>query len=204
MPDLRRDVLALKSMSGALHFADPSIINLATDPRVALVTIGGGTLGHWVNEHDLRPLGRPEAHIYDRDVPSYAQAAADVNARGDGSWAVQTVKLEIEDYLHPDAIQEGLQPAAVFGDNEDVPAIVGAAGGWKPSTAKRKLAREAFPRMTAARIRLRDPAGEIEALLREIEATLQCTYGVSTINGTLSAFRRTFCDEQGCWIPCLV
>lgn len=167
------DVLALKFMSHALHQADPTIINLASDPRIAFVALGGGTLTHWVNEHYLRPLGRPEAHIYDRDVAKYADSVAEVNARGDGSWAVQTLKLEVENYLHPDAIDEGLGLTVAFGDNDDVPAIVGAAaGGWNANTTKRKLARYAFPKMTAARIRARDPSGEFEAILRRIEATL--------------------------------
>jgi len=159
-------------MSSALHLADPTIIDLSSDPRIAFVVLGGGTLSHWVNEHYLRPLGRPEIHVYDRDVATYAQSVADVNARGDGSWAVQTLKLEVENYLHPDAIQEGLGVVVAFGDNDDVPAIVGAAGGWKANTTKRKLARYAFPKMTAARINARDPGGEFEALLRRIEASL--------------------------------
>jgi putative ATP-dependent endonuclease of OLD family len=166
------DVLALRCMSSALHLADPTIIDLSSDPRIAFVVLGGGTLSHWVNEHYLRPLGRPEIHVYDRDVATYAQSVADVNARGDGSWAVQTLKLEVENYLHPDAIQEGLGVVVAFGDNDDVPAIVGAAGGWKANTTKRKLARYAFPKMTAARINARDPGGEFEALLRRIEASL--------------------------------
>jgi len=167
------DVLALKHMSQALHQADPTIINLASDPRVAFVALGGGALTHWVNEHYLRPLGRPEAHIYDRDVAKYADSVVEVNARGDGSWAVQTLKLEVENYLHPDAISEGLGVTVAFGDDDDVPKIVGAvAGGWNANTTKRKLARYAFPKMTAARIRARDPSGEIEAILRRIKATL--------------------------------
>jgi putative ATP-dependent endonuclease of the OLD family len=166
------DVMALRCLSRALHQHDHTVIDLTADPRVAFVVLGGGTLTHWVNEHYLRPLGRPESHIYDRDVAKYAQSVADVNARGDGSWAIQTQMLEVENYLHPDAIQEGLGLAVAFGDTDDVPAIVGAAGGWNPSTTKRKLARYAFPKMTAARIQARDPAGEVEGWLRRIEASI--------------------------------
>jgi len=54
----------------------------------------------------LKGLGRPEVHIYDSDVAKYDADIAQVNRRTDGSWGVQTAKLEIENYLHPDAIQE--------------------------------------------------------------------------------------------------
>jgi putative ATP-dependent endonuclease of the OLD family len=166
------DITALKCLSRALHASDPTIINLESDPRVAFVLLGGSALTHWVNEHFLRNIGRPEFHIYDRDVSDYIQACATVNSRNDGSWGVLTTKMEIENYLHPDAIYDGIGIRVAFGDNDDVPNIVGLAKGWKHKTAKKKLAAEAFPRMTAARIRAQDSAGEIEGWLRRIAASI--------------------------------
>jgi len=166
------DVLALGALSRALHISDATLPDISSDPRVAFVVLGGGTLVHWVNEQYLKGLGRPEIHIYDGDVAKYGTQVAQVNKRTDGSWAVQTIKLEIENYLHPDAIHEGLGITITYGDNEDVPALISAEKGWKANTVKRKLARNAFPRMTAARIQARDPNGEIEGWLRRIGAML--------------------------------
>jgi len=159
-------------LSNALHVADNTIPDISGDPRVAFVVLGGGALVHWVNEQYLKDLGRPEVHIYDSDVAKYAAQVAQVNQRTDGSWAIQTAKLEIENYLHPDAIQEGLGVTVAFADNDDVPALITALKGWNANTVKKKLARHAFPRMTAARLRTRDSNGEVEGWLRRIEAML--------------------------------
>jgi hypothetical protein len=166
------DVAALKCLSRALRQGDPTILDFDNDPRIAFVVLGGGTLSHWVNEHYLKGLGRPEVHIYDRDVANYGDAVAQVNQRVDGSWGVQTSKLEIENYLHPDAIQDGLSLTVTFGDGDDVPSIVRGLTGWKDNTAKRKLAQHAFPKMSAARIAARDPGDEVLGWFRRIEAML--------------------------------
>jgi hypothetical protein len=166
------DVSALRCLSSALHMGDPTILDLDTDPRTAFVVLGGGNLSHWVTEHYLRGLGRPEVHIYDNDVAKYGQVVAQVNGRTDGSWGVLTSKREIESYLHPDAIREGLGCVVAFGDTDDVPELVGTQMNWNSKTAKRKMAADAFPRMTALRIQQRDPNGEIENWLRRIGAML--------------------------------
>jgi hypothetical protein len=123
-----------------------------------------------VNEHYLRGLGRPEVHIYDSDVAKYGNQIAQVNLRTDGSWGVLTQKLEIENYLHPDAIKDGLGFVLNFGDADDVPALISAVTNWKANTVKRKLASDAFSKMDAARLRARDAANEVEGWLRRIEA----------------------------------
>lgn len=166
------DVAALKCLSRALHDADATVLDLGSNPGVAFVVLGGGTLSHWVNEHYLKGLGRPEVHIYDSDVSIYGASIAQVNQRTDGSWGVQTTKLEIENYLHPDAIQDGLGVTVSFGDADDVPDLVSAQKGWKANTSKRKLAQHAFPKMTAALIGARDPNHEIEGWLRRIGGML--------------------------------
>ena len=162
------DVTALKYLSRALHGTDNTIPNLETDPRIAFVVLGGSVLIYWVNQHYLRALGRPEAHIYDNDVTRYASIVAQVNSRNDGSWGILTQKREIENYLHPDAILEGLSCTISVGDTDDVPALVGGVKGWNSKTAKKKLADFAFPKMPAERIRERDPDGEVEGWFREI------------------------------------
>jgi len=166
------DVEALKCLSRALNIDDPTIPDLDANPAIAFVVLGGGTLSHWVNGHYLRGLNRPEVHLYDSDVQAYGQSIAEVNRRVDGSWGLQTLKLEIENYLHPDAIFEGINCRIAFTDNDDVPALVGAQMNWNANNSKKKLAKFAFPKMTAERIRQRDPNGEVEGWFRRIGAML--------------------------------
>ncbi|MCE4551145.1 ATP-binding protein [Xanthomonas hortorum] len=178
------DVLAIKALSNALHEADSTLPNLGTDSRVAFVVLGGGTLEHWVNQHYLRGLGKREVHIYDGDVPAYADSAEQVNGRGDGSWAVITIKHEIESYLHKDAIAlafgfeievtdhpiEGKATPKVFGEAFAAQRGHGAPLGDKK--AKAKLADRAFPRMTCAMLDERDPSGEVRDWMRRLGGML--------------------------------
>lgn len=174
------DVSALKCLSAALHSEDRSIPDLATESRIAFVVLGGGTLKHWVAEHYLRNLGLPEFHIYDRDVKSYADAVAQVRGRTDGSQACQTQKLEIENYLHPDAINEAFGFTVSIEDESDVPKDFGVewakANGHPnpmgPDKAKNRLADQAFPLMNADRLRERDPAAEVEGWLRTVSGLI--------------------------------
>ena len=166
------DVTALQWLSRALHSADPTIPDLSCDPRIAFVVLGGGTLKHWVNQHYLSGLGRPEVHIYDNDVAKYSDAINDVNSRADGSWGVQTQKREIENYLHSDAVFEGLSLTISINDNDDIPGLFRAIAKWNSDTAKRKLAQYAFPKMTAGRMGERDPSGEVEGWFRRIGTML--------------------------------
>lgn len=172
------DVTALKCLSAALNVEDPTIPDLSTEPRIAFVVLGGGTLKHWVAEHYLRNLGLPEFHIYDRDVDSYADAVAQVQERTDGSQACQTQKLEIENYLHRDAINEAFGFTFDIEDESNVPSEFGVAwahanGHEKPmgaTKAKLYLAERAFPQMTAERIRERDPRGEVQGWFQMVGA----------------------------------
>ena len=166
------DVSALKHLSHALHIQDQTIPDLSTDPRVAFIVLGGQTLVYWVNERYLKEIGRPEIHIYDNDVARYKAIIDQVNNFGNGSWGVLTHKREIENYLHQDAIQEGLSIAVNINDTDDIPALVGAIANWNAKNAKHKLANYAFPKMTAERIRQRDLQGEVEGWFRRIGAML--------------------------------
>jgi len=181
------DVEALKHLSRALHLSNPEFPNLTEDPRCAFVVLGGSTLKHWVSNNYLKHLRLPEVHIYDNDVPKYGETVAEVNQRQDGlgSWAKLTSKHEIECYLHSAAIRDAFDvevnvvdvPTAVF---PSVPAAFGIAfaqkRGWPPlkeNTAKKKLASGAFPKMTAAMLGERDPAGEVAGWMQEIRRLLE-------------------------------
>lgn len=179
------DVLAFKSLSKALYVEDNSLPNLEDDDRVAFVVLGGGTLKHWVDEYYLRALNKKEVHIYDRDVASYAEAAEKVNARHDGSWAVQTEKHEIESYLHSDAIREAFNVEIEVTDHpvdgkatpkrfsEAYSALQGFDAVMGDTKAKLRLAERAFPLMTAARIHERDPGGEFRGWMTKIRDMIQ-------------------------------
>ena len=174
------DIAAIGHMSSTLHRADPTLPDLVNDPRIASIPLGGGTLTHWVNLGYLRPLGRPEVHIYDGDVTKYSAQVDQVNQRSDGSWAVQTSKHELENYLHPRVIKESIGVDIKFGDTDDVPKLVSEAlessterRRWNTSTVKQKLTDQAFPLMSAELINERDPNGEVEGWLRRIGEMLQ-------------------------------
>lgn len=179
------DVTALKALSRAINQSTPGLPDLHVERRVAFAVLGGSTLQHWVTNHYLRELGRPEVHIYDSDVAAYAASVAEVNARTDGSWAAQTNKLEIENYLHADAIHEAFGVAVTVPDQLDgagnaVPRMVSLAihatdpmmAPMKDSNIKKRLADLAFPRMTAQRLAARDPAGEVAGWLQRIAVML--------------------------------
>ena len=163
---------------------------------MALLPVGGGALVHWVNNHYLKGFGLPEIHIYDRDdesPPKYQECCDEVNSRGDGSWAVITSKREIENYLHPDAIEEerlGVKVAVT--DKDDIPFLVakavhersGAGSCWedfckdqdkvkeKVRKAKQWLNKGAVSKMTAERLSERDPKDELIGWLRRINGML--------------------------------
>lgn len=175
------DVAAFKYLSRALHLEDQSLPDLSRNENVAFLVLGGSTLKHWVNEHYLRQLNCPEVHIYDRDVQRYAESVQQVNQRSDGSWAVQTKKHEIESYLHPDAIRAAFDVEVEIVDHPTegktaVPKAFakeyskknGLDSLMRDDKAKIKLADRAFPEMTAAMIRERDPDNEVEGWLRRI------------------------------------
>lgn len=177
------DVHALKHLSRALHDVDSHLPDLTTDRRFAFVPLGGSNLEHWVAGHFLRDMNRPEAHIYDGDVAKYGASVAKVNARTDGSWAAQTLKHEIENYLHPAAIEAALRVKVVVADHptaagDTLPRVVSLAmhaanpiGAPKgEDKVKKLLADKVFPLMTAEHITERDPSGEIKGWMARLAA----------------------------------
>jgi putative ATP-dependent endonuclease of the OLD family len=124
------DVNFLRNVSKVLHAARPEIPDLTSDSRVATIPVGGSSLSEWVKERYLRELHKPELHLYDRDSSARYQADVDrINADRlrTGSFAALTTKLEMENYLHPDAIRRVLNVDVNFGDDDDVPQLVAAA-----------------------------------------------------------------------------
>lgn len=81
-------------------------IDIENDQRIVLIPLGGSTLKHWVNNNYLRKLNLPEIHIYDGDKEEYKQTAQQVDSRNDGSKGFTTQKREIENYVHPNIIED--------------------------------------------------------------------------------------------------
>lgn len=206
LPDRRVQVLVFVEGTNDIEFLErissmfkpqfPNIVDFTTDNRVALVPLGGGSLKQWVAKRYLRNLGLPEVHIYDRDdanPPKYQSEHDSVNTRTDGSWAVITAKRELENYLHPEAISEGMSGILVtFSNTCDVPLIVAKAvhavsssdKPWsdiendpkeladKVSRAKKRLNRDAAAKMSIDRFAESDSSGEIFSWLTKIHAML--------------------------------
>jgi predicted ATPase len=112
------DISLLRAACRAWRTQHPDLVCLDTDPRVAVILLGGSTLKEWVNEHLLRNLDLPEFHIYDSDLscangtPKYDMFASEVNSRGGSHSARSTIKREMENYLDPACIDRVLQPIA--------------------------------------------------------------------------------------------
>lgn len=125
------DVVFLKNMARILMMEgyeagfDPD-----NTPEIVFLPLGGSTLRDWVNSYYLKPLGRPEIHIYDRDEndpPKYQKVCNRVNSRKDGSQGFITSKRELENYLHPEAIKKSLNISIHVDDNSDIPELVARA-----------------------------------------------------------------------------
>lgn len=179
------DVTALGYLSKAMNIKYTELPNLINDERVAFILMGGSTLKHWVNQNYLKELGKPEFHLYDNDVASYKKSIDIINERDDLSVGLLTQKLEIESYLHKDAVKIGFDieieiPDELNGDNKATPKIFAEAYSLKtglPNTirdtnAKKFLAERAFPNMTAEMIEERDTNNEVKGWLEKINELL--------------------------------
>ncbi len=163
------DVRFLKHVSHTLHSSDAQLPDLSTDPRFVFVPMHGSNLRDIVNQHIFRNSRKPEFHLYDQDDGgTYANEAATVNARGDGSRAVQTQKRYMESYIHPDAVQRTKAVMLVINDVDDYTLQLGNQLQEKKSRVKAILADEIAPIMTEAEIDQRDGTGEIRTWLRTL------------------------------------
>jgi putative ATP-dependent endonuclease of OLD family len=184
----KTDIPFLKNMSKVMLAAGenvPNLEELELNGELIFVPFGGSALVLWSNR--LRALNRPQFHIYDRDSippaePKYRNAVDDVNARA-GCRAVTTEKREIENYVHPDAVNLGLASMGINfairfapGDFEDVPqllvtginAIVPDSDKWGESRAKEFLSNVAVRHMTKAMLDQIDPQSEVVGWFTQI------------------------------------
>jgi putative ATP-dependent endonuclease of OLD family len=184
------DCSFLKHISKKLHSADATIPSLSEDPRVALFHLGGSNLTQWVQNHYLQGLNIPEVHLYDRGTdnpPKFQEAVNIVVGRGGRSYATLTGKREMENYLHPNAIERALGVRVDFGDDDSVPEMVGRmihesaadhgvtwdaldddSKGKKMSRAKIRLNDSAAGLMSLEELLERDAGRELENWLRRI------------------------------------
>lgn len=187
------DVNALKRYSDILNSGDETIINLTTTAAVGYVITGGSALKHYLEQKHLEGLGKPEVHIYDNDVADYRIAVNTINAQNNpNKKAYNTSKLELESFLHHEAIVEAyaangqnitLNPIV---DTDDVPTIVAEkiyalnGGDWstldpaekkeKANSKKKLLNTQAIEQMTIARIQNRGVYDEIKSWLVQIQS----------------------------------
>jgi energy-coupling factor transporter ATP-binding protein EcfA2 len=188
------DINFLKVISRTLAQVEVDIPDLeAAEESGSLIFIplGGSNLANWIGR--FTHLNRPEFHLFDRDTeppapPKYADEANRMLALG--CWAEHTDAREMENYIHPAAInaqwpQLGWTP---HNATTDVPMaltqmVVAAAGkdwaalaekGRKEAVAgiKAKLNKQVVGLMTPAHLTESDPNGVIRGFLRRVGAAL--------------------------------
>jgi len=177
----------------------PDLEKLEAEGAVIFFPLGGSTLALWTSR--LEHLNRPEFHLYDRDAappesPKYQQFVDEVNKR-DGCIARITGKLEIESYLHIDAIKATYAELDIeltrnqnFGPFDDVPyevaklvhAVSASETDWaqlddekqrkKESRAKKALCSRASRHMTPALLDAIDQDGDVRSWLKIISDSL--------------------------------
>ncbi|WP_255477514.1 ATP-binding protein [Synechococcus sp. A15-44] len=186
------DVNALKRYSVILSAHDQSILNLNETDSVGYVITGGSALKHYLEQKHLDGLGKPEVHVYDNDIQSYKMAVQAINDDPNPSKvAFNTVKNELENYLHKDAIEEAYASQGTssvsIGDisNEmDVPVEVAKkfnelnANNWddlpeekkkeKASDKKKLLNTIAVEKMTVERLKKNGGYADIHSWLSAV------------------------------------
>lgn len=190
------DVEALKRYSHILNADNPAIIDLTTTNKVGYVITGGSALKHYIKHKHLEGLGKPEVHIYDNDIADYRTVVNKINSENNpNKKAFNTSKLELENYLHHDAILEAYIETGIrdltldaITDTIDVPLYVAEklyrrdGSNWlelnqkdqkdKAVDKKKFLNTKAVEKMTIARIRER---GAYDELLHWLNTITQFT-----------------------------
>jgi len=189
----------LQHVSRTYREKHPDLVCLATSPEIAFVLLGGSTLAEWVSEKLLAGLRIPEFHLYDGDVSKYEKHVNEVNARGTHDSARRTQRLELENYLHPRAIERVLQAPAGrplqvnFGRGDNVENTVAAAIPDHAGKARKTLDRRSLKSwlnddvakaMTLEELEQADAAGEVLGWLREITALVERAKRASLGPGT--------------------
>ncbi len=173
------DVRNLKAICRLHREHHPELPCLTTDSRIAVIPLGGSTLLEWASQHYLRRAGAREFHLYDRwpvrdGVPEYQPACDEVNGRGAGFAACLTTKMEMENYLHPDAIHRECEVQVTVTDDNRVDEEVRATQRIRNRDIKRRLA-DSMEEMTYAELVERDAAGETLGWMRTIAGLLPPT-----------------------------
>ena len=151
---------------------------------------GAENLALWASR--LTALNRPEFHLFDRDAPSAAlpKHAAKIDAvnQRPNCKAVSTSRLEIENYVHHQAINACAQArglacnlVAPFRPDDDVPALLVSAlnmhapqnAKWGSTGVKAWLAETVVSTMDANMLAEIDPAGEMMGWMNVIKAMLE-------------------------------
>ncbi len=106
-------------------------VDLINDPRIVAISLGGGTLGHWVTNNYLKKLKKKEVHIYDKDEDlKYKEFVDEVNNRGLNHFAILTQKRELENYFHENIIipsfktNDGFEITLTVDDETDIPTMI--------------------------------------------------------------------------------
>lgn len=186
------DINGLINFSKLLHNDNPEIINLENNEKVAFIPTGGSQLKFYIEKKYLDGLLQNQIHIYDSDIPDYIQSVTSLNAeRNPSKRGFNTVKLELENYLHQEAIIECYADERIaitiseILDTDDVPEKVAiavhnsqATTDWdsmhadpvraaekqkkKISKVKKILNKAAIEKMTVERLRERGGYDEIK------------------------------------------
>lgn len=192
------DINGLIGLSKIMNAHDENIICLENNDQIAFIPTGGSQLKFYIEKKYLDGLLQAQVHLYDSDIPSYiASVEALNNEMNAKKFGFNTVKIELENYLHHDAINECYQHLNInlalteIVDNEDVPEKVAIAVHsvtsdtvWnainpdpvkteekqkkKVAKAKRILNTLAIERMTVDRIIERGGYAEIKSWLEKI------------------------------------
>jgi putative ATP-dependent endonuclease of OLD family len=145
------DMACLRTFCRIYRQQYPSLICIETDPRIATVLLGGSTLQSWTAQHLLQHTNIREFHLYDRDMLldsggyKYAKAVVTVLERKNGDTARLTKRREIENYLHPEAINRILTPKVghqvkvSFTRDDDVESLVATAIPDQNGNPRKKL-----------------------------------------------------------------
>jgi hypothetical protein len=188
-----RDIHFLRHVSAILNAQDPGLPSLTIweqEGRVVLLPRGGGD--NWIWATCLAPLGLPEFHLIDREIPPATQhreaIVAAINRRP-RCRAALTSKRSLENYLHPGALQEVFSVAVEVDDHNPVIEVLterllaswGDPRPWASLSVrsrrrwadrlKRSIQKRVVRQLTVERLNARDPSGEIAGWLRTIAAT---------------------------------
>lgn len=186
------DVLALKKYLD-LFVAEGYFKNLDLE-EIAWVIAGGSALIHYVDYDYLKGLGKPEVHIYDNDKAEYQKVVEEINSNdNEQTYAFNTGKLELENYLHHQAINEyfsdngNLCEIEKINDEDDVPLVVSKElyhkntenKSWenleeksqkkKSSKKKKSLNKGVIDKMTIERLKERGGFEDLKSWFEKIE-----------------------------------